>query len=78
MARTDLPMYVAEARGYECGRFGSKLANPTAKSVTHVSAEDLHAARATHPGILVVARRTVCGVGYNVRACDHAVFPCRR
>ena len=76
LGRTDLPLYISEVRGYECGRVGSKLAHLSAKAATHVSDDNLHADRATHPSIVVVARRTVCGVGYNVRSCNHAAFPC--
>ena len=57
LGRTDLPLYISEVRGYECGRVGSKLAHLSAKAATHVSDEKLHADRATHPSIVVVARR---------------------
>ena len=75
--RTDLPLCISEVRDYECGRFGSKLAHISGQTDTHLSQEKLHADRATHTSIVVVDRRTLCRVGYNVRACDHAVFPCR-
>ena len=39
LGRTDLPLYISEVRGYECGRVGSKLAHLSAKSATHVSSE---------------------------------------
>ena len=65
---TDLPLYNSEVRGYWCGRVGSKQAHFSAKTITHVPAEKIHADRATHPGIIVDANRTVCGAGDNVRA----------
>ena len=77
LGRTDLPLYISEVRGYECGRVGSKLAHLSAKAATHVSDEKLHADRATHPGIIVDANLTVCGARENLRACDHAALACR-
>ena len=68
LGRTDLPLYISEVRGYECGRVGSELAHLSAQAVTHVSDEKIHADRATHPGIIVDTNLTVCGAGENVRA----------
>ena len=40
LGRTDLPLYISEVRGYECGRVGSKLAHLSAKAATQVSEEN--------------------------------------